>query len=179
MKSKPKKQAPRAKPRRARRTPRYLTLTAREKAASGRSIDLLYDLRHGDGPYTRLLRKHRLDARTARRHLGRNLIGGTRGKRVRASKTDNLVRELWFPRPTGDVRELVRGLPAATELSDYFQDRDKLLRNKLSAHDFEAKWRGVRIDGREVFADAAEILGMADADVLKMDNLYASLGPER
>lgn len=157
------------------RSPRHSTLTAREKTEYRRAIELLSDLRRGVGSYTKLLRAHHLATRKAHRYLGRNLLGGTRGKRVRASKTDRLVRELWFPRPTGDVRELVRGLPAATELSNYFQDRDKLLRNKLSAADFEAKWRGVRIDGREVFADAAEILRMAEFDVLKMENLYASV----
>lgn len=158
-----------------RRTVRYSTLTPTEKAEYRRAIELLSDLRRGAGSYTKLLRAHRLTTRKAHRYLRRNLLGETRGKRVRASKTDRLVRELWFPRPTGDVRELVRGLPAATELSNYFQDRDKLLRNKLSAADFEAKWRGVRIDGREVFADAAEILRMAEFDVLKMENLYASV----
>ena len=84
-----------------RRTVRYSTLTLHEKAEYGRSIDLLYDLRHGDDPYTKLLRKHRLDTRKAHRYLGSNLLGRTRGKRVRASKTDRLVRKLMFPRPYG------------------------------------------------------------------------------
>jgi len=158
------------------RVPRYSTLTAREKAVYGRAIDLLYDLRHGEGPYTKLLRKHGLDTRTAHRYLGANLLGGTRGKRVRASKTDRLVRELMFPRSVGDVRELVRGLSAATKLSNFFQDRDKFLRGKISADKFEAKWRGVRIAGQEVFADAASIFLRADAGDLKVENLYASAG---
>jgi hypothetical protein len=64
-------------------------------------------------------------------------------------------------------------------LSDYYNDREKLLRGKLSVTKFEAKWRGVRIAGKEVFADAGTILEMADADVLKMENLYASVGGEQ
>ncbi len=83
------------------RTPGYSSLTAHERAEHGRSVDLLYDLRHGEDPYTKLLRKHGLSSRKARRYLGANLIGGTRGKRVRASKTDRLVRMLKFPRPFG------------------------------------------------------------------------------
>ncbi len=82
-------------------SPRYSTLTEHEQAEYGRSIDLLYDLRHGEDPYTTLLRKHHLDTRKAHWYLGSNLIGGTRGKRVRASKTDGLVRMLKFPRPFG------------------------------------------------------------------------------
>jgi hypothetical protein len=155
---------------------RYSSLTAREKAAYGRSIDLLYDLRHGEGPYTKLLRKHHLDTRTARRHLGRNLLGGTRGKRVRASKTDMLVRELVFPTGWADVPRLVRGSKAASKLSDYYNDREKLLKNELSPTEFEAKWRGVRIARRELFANADRILQMAEADVLNIEDLYASVG---
>lgn len=83
------------------RPPRYSTLTVGEKAEYGRAVDLLYDLRHGEGPYTKLLRKHGLSSRKARRYLGTNLLGGTRGKRVRPSKTDRLVRELMFPTPFG------------------------------------------------------------------------------
>lgn len=83
------------------RPPRYSTLTVGEKAEHGRSIDLLRDLRHGEAAYTKLLRKHRLSTRKAHRYLGPNLLGGTRGKRVRASKTDRLVRELMFPTPFG------------------------------------------------------------------------------
>jgi hypothetical protein len=79
------------------RPPDYSTLTVDEKPEYGRSIDLLYDLRHGEETYTKLLRKHRLSTRKAHRYLGSNLIGGERGKRVRASKTDRLVRELMFP----------------------------------------------------------------------------------
>jgi hypothetical protein len=75
----------------------YSTLTPLEQAEYERAINLLYDLRHGVGPYTKLLRKHRLTTRKARRYLGPNLLGGTRGKRVRATKTDNLVRKLLFP----------------------------------------------------------------------------------
>jgi hypothetical protein len=161
------------------RLPRYSTLTVTEKAVYRRAIDLLHDLRHGKDPYSKLLRKHRLSSREARRYLGSNLLGGTRGKRVRASKTDRLVRELMFPMSFGDVHVLVRGLPAATKLSNFFQDRDKLLRGKLSARDFETEWRGVRVDGRELFADAATILRMGNADVLKLENLYASVGSAR
>jgi hypothetical protein len=161
------------------RSPRYSNLTAREKAEHRRAVDLLYDLRHGEGTYTKLLRKHHLSRRKAHRYLGPNLIGGTRGKRVRASKTDRLVRELMFPRSVGDVRALVRGLPAATKLSNFFQDRYKLFRGKLSAEDFEAKWRGVRVAGEELFADAYVILAMGDAGVFKPEHLYASTGGAR
>jgi hypothetical protein len=162
-----------------RRSLRYPSLTAREKATYDRTTNLVTDLRRGVGSYTELLRKHHLGSRTARKYAGQDLLRGTRGKRVRASKADRRVRDLRFPQSSGDVRIRTRSSRDATKLSDYYNDRDKLLRGKLSADEFEAKWRAVRIAGQELFADAAAILGMAEADVLQMENLYASLGPER
>jgi hypothetical protein len=146
----------------------------RENASRQRSLALLSDLRNGKGSYSQLLREHHLSGRTARKHLGRDLRGGGRGQRVRPSKADRRVRELMFPSSSGDVPARIRGSKAATKLSEFFRDRDKLLRGKLSAYDFEAKWRGVRVSGEEIFADVVVILGMADADVLKLDHLYAS-----
>lgn len=159
------------------RAPRYQNLTAREKARYDRTTNLVTDLRRGQGSYTELLRKHHLGSRTARKYAGRDLLGGTRGKPVRASEADKRVRDLMFPQSSGDVRIRTRSSRDATKLSDYYNDRDKLLRGKLGVADFEARWRGVRIAGQELFADAAAILGMAEADVLTMENLYASVGP--
>jgi hypothetical protein len=158
---------------------RYSNLTARARDAYRRSAQLVSDLRRGEGSYTELLQTHHLDARTARKYAGHNLLSGTRGRTVRASKSDRLVRELMFPTPFGDEPIFTRSSRDATKLSDFFQDRAKLLRGKLSAHDFETKWHGVRVAGRELFANAAEILRMANADVLKMEHLYASVGAER
>jgi hypothetical protein len=161
------------------RSPRYSSLTAHEKATYERTTNLVTDLRRGEGSYTELLRRHHLRSRTARKYAGRDLLGGTPSRRVRASKADRLVRELMFPTPSGDVPVITRSSRDATKLSEFYRDRDKLLRGKVGAEAFEAKWRGVRIAGRDLFADAAEILGMAEADVLKLENLYASVGPER
>jgi hypothetical protein len=161
------------------RIPRYSSLTAREKATYGRTTNLVTDLRRGEGSYTELLRKHHLGSRTARKYAGRDIVGGTRGKPVRASKADRRVRDLVFPMPSGDVPIRTRSSRDATMLSDYYNDREKLLRGKLAAADFEAKWRGERIADEEVFADVPTILDMAGADVLRMEHLYASVETER
>ena len=183
MKPKPKSSTRRTRSQRASRkvsstprSPRYSSLTAREKATRERSLALLSDLRGGKGPYTELLRKHHLDTRTAHKYLGQDLLGETGGKRVRPSKADRRVRELLFPMSSGDLPILTRSSQDATKLSEFFHDRDKLLRGKLTAQTFEAKWRGVRIGGQEVFADVTVILDMANAGDLKVENLYASTG---
>lgn len=155
------------------------TLTAREKATRERALALLSDLRRGESSYSVLLRKYGLSTHTAHRYLGRDLLGGSRGKLVRASKADRRVRDLMFPQSFGDVHIRTRSSRNATKISDYYNDREKLLRGKLRVADFEGKWRGVLIEGQELFADATAILRMADADILKMEHLYASVGPER
>ena len=98
---------------------------------------------------------------------------------MRASKADRRVRDLMFPMSFGDVPIRTRSSRDATRLSEFFHDRDKLLHDKMSARDFEARWRGVRVAGRELFADASAILDMADAGELKVETLYASTGGAR
>ena len=160
-----------------RRSLNYERLTERGKAAYNRTTNFVTDVRSGKGPKHKLLREHHLSWRTAQKYGGRDLLlGGGRGKRVRASKADRRVRDLLFPMATGDAPIRTRSSRDATKLSDYYNDRERLLRGKLSIVKFEAKWRGVRIAGKEVFADATTILEMADADVLRMENLYASVG---
>jgi hypothetical protein len=98
---------------------------------------------------------------------------------VRASKADRRVRDLWFPESFGDERIRTRSSQDATKLSDYYNDRDKLLGNKISAEEFEAKWRGVRVNGRELYADAAGIFRMEDGGILNLKDLYSNGGPEK
>jgi hypothetical protein len=154
----------------------YSSLTSREKATYDRTTNLVTDLRRREGSYTELLRKHHLGSHTARKYAGRDLLGGTRGKPVRARKADRRVRDLWFPQSSGDVRIRTRSSRDATMLSDYYNDRDKLIGNKMNAEEFEAKWRGVHVAGEELFANADRIFQMEEADVLKIEDLYASVG---
>ena len=93
---------------------RHSSLTAREKATYDRTTNLIADLRRGEGSYTELLRKHHLGSGTARKYAGRDLLGGTRGKPVRASKADRRVRDLRFPQSSGDVRIRTRSSRDAT-----------------------------------------------------------------
>ena len=158
------------------RLPKYNNFTPSQKSIYDRTTNLITDLRSGKGTWPELLRKYRLTVRTARKYGGRDLLGGGRGNPVHASKADHRVRDLLFPKSIGDVPKRTRNSRHATQISEYYNDREKLLYGKLSMAEFEAKWRGVRIAGEEVFADAAAILEMAHADVLKMENLYASVG---
>ncbi|HTS05060.1 MAG TPA: hypothetical protein VMP68_05710 [Candidatus Eisenbacteria bacterium] len=162
-----------------RRSSNYDGLTEQAKGAYDRTTAFVTDVRSGKGPKNELLREHHLTWKTAQKYGGRDLLGGGRGNPVRASKSDRRVRDLLFPTPEGDVPIRTRSSRDATKLSDYYNDREKLLRGKMSVGVFESKWKGVRIAGKEVFADSGTILEMADADVLKMENLYASVSSEQ
>ena len=157
----------------------YENLTASRKDAYNRTTNLITDLRRGKGPYTKLLKKHHLGSRTARKYGGRDLLGGTRGKPVRASKADKRVRDFFFPMPSGDVPFRTRSSRDTTKLAHYFDDRGELLGDDMSIDEFESKWRGVHIDGREVLADAEAIFEMEDAGILDLGDLYSSGGPEK
>lgn len=159
-----------------RRSVPYERLTEYARDIYDQVTGLVTDVRGDKGPWPELLRKHHLSSRKARESAGRDLLGGTRGKPVRASKADRRVRDLKFPMPSGDVPIRTRSSRDATKLSEYYNDRDKLLRGKVSAEAFEAKWRGVRVARRELFANTDRILQMAEADVLKIEDLYASVG---
>lgn len=95
-------------------------LPERSQGAPERALNLLSDLRRRKGSYSELLRKHRLGTRTAHKYLGRDLLGGSRGKPVRASKADRRVRLLMFPKDVGDVPIRTRSSRAATKLSEIF-----------------------------------------------------------
>jgi len=81
--------------------------------------------------------------------------------------------------PSGDLPITTRNSQQASSLSEFFNDREKLLGDKLSAREFERKWRGVHIAGQEVFADASEIFRMQNLGILNLENLYASATPAR
>ncbi len=162
-----------------RSAPRYSSFTESEKSEYDRTTNLITDLRRDEATYSKLRQKHHLSSPTARKNAGRDLIGGTNGKPVRASKSDRRVRNLMFPTSSGDVPISTRSSRDATKLSEFFHDRDNLLRGRLSAVDFESRWRGVHVAGQELFSDVIAILDMADADVLNLENLYASTTEDR
>lgn len=153
----------------------YARLTSRQLENYDRATAVLSDLRRGVADFRALCRKHGISPRSARTYLGRDLIG-TRAKTLRARKSDKRIRNMHFPLPQGDLPVQTRNSRDATTLSNFYHDRDRLLHGKMDAHEFETKWRRVRVAGQELFVDTPGIFEMANAGVLKMENLYASTG---
>lgn len=114
-----------------------------------------------------------VDRRTARKYLGSALLKPAhKGGELHAAKGDRITRNLLFAGVDGALHyKPVRGSKAASELSVYFSELRAALRNhKLT--EFEAHWKGAKIGGRKVLADAAKIQELADAGLLKFETLY-------
>ncbi len=114
-----------------------------------------------------------VDRRSARKYLGSALLKPEhKGGELRATKGDRITRTLRFAGANGtfDYKQ-VRGSKAASELSQYFKELKAALRDRKLT-EFEAKWKGAKISGKEVLADATRIQQLADAGLLKFETLY-------
>jgi hypothetical protein len=95
-----------------------------------------------------------------------------RGDRVHVSKGDRITRHLLFAGAAGSLDYTpIRGSKAARELSQYFSELRHALRTRTLT-EFEAHWNGVKIDGKEVLADATKIQELAHAGELRFESLY-------
>jgi hypothetical protein len=148
-------------------------LTPKQLAAKDRALEALGKMRREGWSFRKATQWAHVDRRTARKFLGPALLGPRgNGGQLRAAKGDNITRNLLFAGADGSLNyKPVRGSKAATELSNYFKElKDALRTRKLI--EFEARWKGLKIGGREVLADAAKIQQLAEAGLLKFETLY-------
>src|SRR5689334_3716622 len=97
-------------------------LTGRDNAARDRSLKALWAMRRGDS-LSRAARDNGVTARTIKRYVGSALVQDRPGGRIRATKSDRLVRYLQIPGPDGRPRDInVRGSKAAGEFASYKAD---------------------------------------------------------
>jgi hypothetical protein len=153
--------------------PRPRDLSRRQLAAKDRSLEALGKMRREGWSFRKAADWAGVDRRTARKYLGSALLKPERkGRELRAAKGDRITRILRFAGADGtfDYKQ-VRGSKAASELSNYFKELRAALRDRKLT-ELEARWKGHKISGREVLADAAKIQQLADAGLLKFETLY-------
>jgi hypothetical protein len=110
--------------------------------------------------------------RTIKRYVGSALVQDRPGGRIRATKSDRLVRYLQIPGPDGRPRDInVRGSKAAGEFASYKADINRLLRDDRHAMD---KWHGRSIAGIELVTDPKILIEQARKETLPY-SLYRSL----
>ena len=150
--------------------PEKTRLTARSQAARDRSLNALRAMRNG-ASISRAARDNGVTPRTIKRYAGAALVQDRPGGRIRASKSDRLMRYLQIPGPNGPIQISVRGSKAASEVANYKAAVNRFLRGDRNAL---AKWHGKKIAGVELITARNTLVDQADKGQLPYA-LYRSL----
>ncbi len=144
---------------------------ARSNPARERALKALFAIRRGD-TLSKAARDNGVTVRTVKRYVGSALVQDRPGGRIRATKSDRLVRYLQIPGFDGRPRDInVGGSKAAGEFASYKAGINRLLRGDRHAMD---KWHGRRIAGIELVTDPKTLIDQARKEILPY-SLYRAL----
>lgn len=127
-------------------------------------------MRRGD-TLSRAARDNGVTPRTIQRYVGSALVQDRPGGRIRATKSDRLVRYLQIPGEKGPRDITTRNSKQASEVAQYKAAINRLLRGDRNAL---AKWRGKKIAGIELITDPTILVDQAHKEILPY-SLYRSL----
>lgn len=144
-------------------------LSHRSHVARDRALKALAAMRHGD-TLSRAARDNGVTIRSVKRYVGSALLQDRPGGRIRARKSDRLVRYLQIPGPDGPRDVTVRGLKAAREFANYKAAINRLLRGDRHAM---ARWDGRTIQGVRLITDTKTLVEQARKELLPY-SLYRS-----
>jgi len=161
-----------AKSRRKRRSTgsRGSKVQQQNSAARDRAFKALSEMR-GGASLSRAARGNGVTVRTVKRYLGSALMQDRPGGRIRATKSDRLVRYLQIPGHDGRRDVTVRGSKAASEFANYKAAVNRLLRGDRHALD---RWHGKTIQGIQLVTDTKILVEQARKEILPY-SLYRSL----
>jgi hypothetical protein len=142
----------------------------REKEARARALRALSEMRQG-ASISKAARVNGVTTRTIKRYAGSALVQDHPGGRIRATKSDRLVRYLQIPGTDGPRDVNVRGSKAASEFANYKAAINRLLRGDRNAM---APWHGKKIAGIELITDTETLVEQARKELLPY-SLYRSL----
>jgi len=91
-------------------------LTSRERERSEKIFNVLRSLRKEEKSLTRAAHDEKISRETVLRQLGKSLKKTPRG--WQAKKTDDLVRDLYFPNQSGHV--VIKGFPVSSDIGAYW-----------------------------------------------------------
>jgi hypothetical protein len=146
----------------------------RQTQARERALRALSAMRHG-ASISRAARENGVTSRTIKRYAGAALMQARPGGRIRATRSDRLVRYLQIPGPNGPVEISVRGSKAASKVARYKAAVNRFLGGDRNAL---AEWHGRRIAGVELVTDGNVLADQADKGLLPYA-LYRSLSGGR
>lgn len=142
----------------------------RSNASRDRALRALSSMRQG-ASISKAARDNSVTIRTIKRYAASALVQERPGGRIRATKSDRLVRYLQIPGPNGPMDITVRGSKAASEAAKYKAAINRLLRGDRNAM---ARWRGKKIAGVELITDPKILIEQARKEILPY-SLYRSL----
>jgi hypothetical protein len=133
-----------------------------ESEARNRALRALNAIRHGVSP-SRAARENGLSFRTLRKYAGSALVQKRPGGRIRATKSDHLVRYLQIPGVDGPVEISVRGSNAASKVAKYKAAVNRFLRGDGKALD---PWHQKTIGGVTLITAGDVLIDQEDKGLL-------------
>jgi hypothetical protein len=127
-------------------------------------------MRRGD-TLSKAARDNGVTPRTIKRYAGSALVQDRPGGRIRATKSDRLVRYLQIPGLDGPRNITARGSKQASQFAKYKAAINRLLRGDRDAM---AAWHGKKVGGIELITDTKTLVEQARKEMLPY-SLYRSL----
>ncbi|SRR6266446_370519 len=154
----------------ARRSSSRSKLSGRSFAARDRALHALADMRQGASS-SEAARDNGVTIRTIKKYAGSALLQDRAGGRIRATKSDRLVRYVQIPGPFGPIEISARGSREASDAAKYGAAVNRYLRGDLKAL---APWHGKKIGGIELITAGPALKGLAQEELLP-HSLYRAL----
>jgi len=134
----------------------------RKIEARNRALHALADMRHG-ASISRAARDRGVTVRAMKRYVGSALSQNRPGARIRATKSDRLVRYLQIPGLYGPIEITAHGSKEASDIASYKAAVSRFLAGHRNAL---APWHGKKIAGVELITAERTLKGLAQRELL-------------
>ena len=163
-----------------RRTRSAAAIDARQRDLRNRALHALALMRKGESLAAACRAEH-IKPDTFLRHVGSAVQHDKPGGRFRIAKADTLTRDLQVHTSDGRVRVAAKGITAARRFSDYENAIAHFNRTGDTSRLKPFKGKTFTAEGRrhEFLTDPDRLMELVEADALRLDSLYASVGTRR
>ena len=149
----------------------------RTREARDRALQVLSAMRREHLSLSAASRRERIKPATVLRYVGSAVRQDKPSGRFRATAGDRFRRDLRIPTPQGYTTVPVYGSKKARFVSDYLNAVGSYLRSGSRAELSRFRGKTLKVRGQtvELLTDATILSRLAEADALRLDQLYASL----
>ncbi len=150
--------------------------TERQAQARQHALAALARMRREHLSLAEACRLEHIKPSTFLRHVGSAVRQDKPGSRYRATSGDRFRRNLQIPTALGPTKVPVYGSKAASKLSKYANAINRYLRTGDTSQLKSFKGKKVRVGNQqiELVTDPNTLSVLAEADVLRLDQLYSS-----